>query len=133
VETAPIEHPTSPKPDEVLFQLATDWPEPRTAVVTTAGDLDLHTAGDLRQALLDAVEEGAEIVVVDLEGTTFVDSMALGVLVGAMRRLAERGGELRIACADQGVKRVFEITMLDRVFAFSPSREAALTQPASAG
>ena len=67
-----------------------------------------------------------------MERTTFVDSMALGVLVGAMRRLAERGGELRIACADQGVRRIFEITMLDRVFAFSPSREAALAQPAPA-
>jgi anti-sigma B factor antagonist len=129
---SPIDDPTTLKPDEVLFQLATEWPEPKTAVVTTAGDLDLHTAGDLRRALIDAVEEGADVVVVDMAGTTFVDSMALGVLVGAMRRLAERGGELRIACADQGVRRIFEITMLDRVFRFCPSREAALAQPAPA-
>jgi len=63
-----------------------------------------------------------ERVTVDLSGTTFLDSMCLGVLLGAKKRLAEGGGELDLVVATPEIRRVFEITMLDRVFEIHSSR-----------
>ena len=74
----------------------------------------------------EAIESGAKVVVVDLSGVTFVDSMTLGVLLGAVKRLRQRGGELRIIVDDPHVRRVFEITLLDRVFDLYAERELAL-------
>ena len=108
-----------------------EWPDRRTAVVTPVGEIDLGRATDLRRELFGAVADGAQIVVVDLATTTFIDSMTLGILLGAGRRLQQRGGELRIACVDPNIRRIFEITLLDRVFAIYPSLEAALGRSAT--
>ena len=113
-----------------MEQLTTSWPDPSTAVLRPEGELDLASASDLRHELFTVIAGGADTIVVDLETTTFIDSMTIGVLLGAVRRLQQRGGELRIACADPNIRRIFEITLLDRVFAIHPSCEAALGRSA---
>jgi anti-sigma B factor antagonist len=55
-------------------------------------------------------------VVVDLLGTTFIDSSSLGVLIGAHRRLKLRGGSLVIVCDSDAIVKTFRITGLDSVF-----------------
>ncbi len=52
-------------------------------VVAVRGEIDLFTAPELKKTLADAIENGAARVVVDLSETTFLDSTALGVLIGA--------------------------------------------------
>ena len=104
----------------------TEWLTPAAVVVRPRGELDLDSASELRAELFGVIENGANVVVLDLETTSFIDSMTIGVLLGAVRRLQQRGGELRIACADPNITRIFEITLLDRVFGIYPSCGAAL-------
>ena len=93
------------------------------AIVRFRGEADLHTAPILRDALEEAIETGAGTLVVDLTGVTFVDSMMLGVLLGATRRTRPRGTRMRIVVDDPHVRRVFELTLLDRVLELYPSLE----------
>ena len=86
------------------------------AVVVVGGEADLYTAPQLKKALAAALDGGARYVLVDLSSTTFIDSTTLGVLMGAVRRVRPEGGELAIACDDANIRRIFEITLLDRVF-----------------
>jgi anti-sigma B factor antagonist len=120
--------PRSDDVDDVAsdFVVSSEWLTPTTAVIRPRGELDVLSASDLRRELFAVIKDGASAVIVDLETTTFIDSMTIGVLLGAVRRLQQRGGELRIACADPNIRRIFEITLLDRVFAIYPSCEAAL-------
>jgi anti-sigma B factor antagonist len=97
-----------------------------TALIVLSGQVDLHTAPELRDELVGAIEDGALNIVVDLTRATFIDSMTLGVLLGAVKRLRPRGGRLRIVCDDPNIRKIFEITLLDRVFALYGTREAAL-------
>jgi anti-sigma B factor antagonist len=101
------------------------------ASVAVAGEVDLSTAPALKQALLETIEGGARRVLVDLSHATFIDSTTLGVLMGAVKRLRPAGGELAIACNDPNIRKIFEITLLDRVFTIFDSREAALEHLAS--
>ena len=84
--------------------------------VGVTGEVDLATAPELKEALTQVIENGASGVVVDLSAATFIDSTTLGVLMGATKRLRPAGGELTIACRDTNIRRIFEITLLDRVF-----------------
>ncbi len=84
--------------------------------VAVSGEVDLHTAPALKQALGDSIDEGGRHVLVDLSRTTFIDSTTLGVLMGAVKRLRPAGGELAIACNDPNVRKIFAITLLDRIF-----------------
>lgn len=63
--------------------------------VRAAGELDVYWAPGFRDALLRLIEgrDGA-CMCVDLADVTLVDSTGLGVLIGAQRRLRERGGQL---------------------------------------
>ena len=95
-------------------------------VISLAGEVDLYTAPEFKQPLLEVINEGARNVVVDFSDTTFIDSTTLGVLVGGVKRLRPAGGSLAIVCADQNICKIFEITGLDRVFPIHNSREEAL-------
>ena len=57
-----------------------------TGVLIVGGAIDELTTAQFRDALRDATEEYARPVVVDLEAVTFLPSMAIGTLMGAMAR-----------------------------------------------
>jgi anti-sigma B factor antagonist len=103
------------------------------AVVAVRGDADLHTAHELRSAIAEAIDGGATWLVVDLAETTFIDSMTLGVLLGAVKRLRPLDGSVSVVCTDANIRRIFEITLLDRVFSLHESREAALVEAEAQG
>lgn len=83
------------------------------AIVELSGEIELHSAPQLRGELVRANECFAPpCVVVDLSDATFIDSTGIGVLVGGLKRAREAGGQLRFCGARQRVHRVFEITGL---------------------
>jgi anti-sigma B factor antagonist len=90
------------------------------------GEVDLHVAPELRERLNGAIDGEPENVVVDLSSVKFLDSMALGVLLGAHKRLRDAGGELELVVPSPELRRIFEITMLDEVFTLARTRQEAL-------
>ena len=94
-------------------------------VIAVHGQADLHTAPELRNAINTALDGGATGLVVDLSEATFIDSMTLGVLLGAVKRLRPSGGKVSIVCVDPHIRRIFEITLLDRVFSIHTDLDAA--------
>jgi anti-sigma B factor antagonist len=85
-------------------------------VVTVSGEIDLYTAPALREALTKAIESGAQRLGVDLRSVPFMDSMGLGVLIGARRRLAERDGQIALISEEGPVRRVLDVSGLATVF-----------------
>ena len=98
----------------------------RVSIVAVHGQADLHTASELRTALTDAIDRGSVHLVVDLSEATFIDSMTLGVLLGAVKRLRPAGGGVSVVSTDQHIRRIFEITLLDRIFTMHSDRRAAI-------
>jgi anti-sigma B factor antagonist len=84
-------------------------------IVSLAGELDLYNAEQVRSALLDACAGGPEVLVVDLGEVTFIDSTALGVLIEARSRLADRKG-FRLAAPGLETRRALEVSGLDKHF-----------------
>lgn len=104
-----------------------------TVLLAIHGDADQHVAADLEERLSDVIEDGASSVVLDLSATTFLDSMALGILLRGMKRLRARGGSFRVVVARPDIRRIFEVTLLDRVFELDASREEALSAAQGVG
>ena len=84
-----------------------------TAVVAVHGELDINSAAELRAALDDGYAP-SRCVVVDLVGTTFLDSTALGIISGAAKSLERGGGSLTVVASDPRIVRIFKLTGLDR-------------------
>jgi anti-sigma B factor antagonist len=85
-------------------------------VITVAGEIDVATAPQLRETLHEVIARGQATVVLDLLAVTFLDSTALGVLVGGLKRCRELGGELHVVVSDARIRKIFEITGLTEVF-----------------
>jgi anti-sigma B factor antagonist len=95
-------------------------------VVAVSGEIDLFTAPELKAAITDALDAGRTRIVVDLSNTQFLDSTALGVLIGAVKRLRSRDGALTIVNVDRNIAKTFEITGLDQIFTIRGTRDEAV-------
>jgi anti-sigma B factor antagonist len=93
--------------------------------ITVGGEIDVATAPQLRECLHRVIAQGNATVVLDLLDVTFLDSTALGVLVGALKRCRELGGELHVVVTDPRIMKIFEITGLTKVFPIADSLAAA--------
>jgi anti-sigma B factor antagonist len=110
---------------QVPFAISRRELDARTSVIDVEGDLDLATAPQLKWMLVDALDEGHSQLVLDLTRTTFMDSTALGVLVGVTRSLGA-DGTLAIVCASHTLAKIFELSGMDGVFAIYPTLDDAL-------
>jgi anti-sigma B factor antagonist len=97
-------------------------------IVEVVGELDVHTAPALREQLADLIAEGNHHLVVDLQGVDFLDSTALGVLVGGLRRVHPHDGSLQLVCTQERILKIFHITGLINVFSIHASVEAAISR-----
>ena len=108
------------------FHIDDESIDAETHVIELGGEVDLYTAPEFKERLVQVIEDGKKQLVVDLSKATFIDSTTLGVLVGGVKRLRPTGGSLALVCTDQNITKIFEITGLDRVFPIHGSREEAL-------
>jgi anti-sigma B factor antagonist len=97
----------------------------RTSVVSIEGELDLATAPRLKWTLIEALQAGHEQLVLDLSLATFMDSTALGVLVGVDRGLGV-DARMAIVCPQSAVLKIFELSGLDGVFVICSTVDEAL-------
>jgi anti-sigma B factor antagonist len=110
------------------FDIKTEQLSDRVYVISLAGEVDLYTAPEFKQQLLEVIGQDATQVIVDFSNTTFIDATTLGVLVGGVKRLRTNGGQLALVCSDRNITKIFEITGLDRVFSIYATRDEAVAQ-----
>jgi anti-sigma B factor antagonist len=110
------------------FELTTEQLSDDAYVISLSGEVDLYTAPEFKQQLLEVINQGAKEVIVDFSNTTFIDSTTLGVLVGGVKRLRTNDGQLSLVCSDRNITKIFEITGLDRVFTIYPTRDEAVSK-----
>jgi anti-sigma B factor antagonist len=104
-----------------------------TQVVRAQGELDLYAAPEFKRRLADTIEAGKTRVVVDLTEAAFMDSTALGVLIGALKRLRVRDCALAVASEQPTILRILGITGMDQVLELHATADEALAAVASSG
>ncbi len=92
-------------------------------IVTPRGQLDVATAPAFRQQLVEAQFSEDHRVVVDLDGVEFLDSLGIGVLVGAAKRARSHDGSFVVRCTRPRLLHLFAITRLDGVLEIVPTLE----------
>lgn len=88
-----------------------------TVHLLLSGELDVTNADAIR-AEIDGVTDAnpGKGVELDLAAVTFVDSSALGALVGALQHARKQGGDVVVTGLTPSVAKIFQVTGLDRVF-----------------
>jgi len=99
--------------------------DPSGVTVRAHGELDIANAPVLRQCLTEEVDAGAQRMVVDLTGVTFMDSVALAVVLHFRRRLGD--DRLAVVIQDDSYARlIFDISGIAQTLTLVPTVEAAV-------
>ncbi len=106
-----------------MDQPQTRGPDVALPAIVLTGEIDLAVAPLLEARLERLRSEGATTIVVDLLGATFLDSIALGVLVDVLGQCRDAGGELYLVVDEPRILKVLEITGLSDIFPLYPSYE----------
>ena len=100
--------------------------EKNVVIVIVEGDLDASNAPDLRAKFEELIGQGENQYVIDLSGVPFMDSSGIAALVNLFKRVRIGAGDVKLCGLQEEVKKVFELTRLNRVFdIFDTCAEAA--------
>ena len=102
--------------------------EPGQAVVAVAGDVDMHSEGQLRDELVRLSQASVRQLVLDFSGVEFMASAGVHVLLEMSARLEADGGSLALACAHPMVARVMSLTGADELVPVLPTVAQALAR-----
>jgi len=90
-----------------------------TLLMRLDGELDMHTASLVRQAIdLEIEKRGIRTVILNLQDVRFVDSSGLGVIIGRYKKLLPLGGKLKITNVPPHIYKIMELSGLPKIISF---------------
>lgn len=96
------------------------------AVVRITGEVDVYTAPELRERVVELVGEGFVHLIADLRDVEFLDSTGIGALVGSLRRVRTHDGSLILVTKSGRILEIFKITGLINAFSIYPTIPEAI-------
>lgn len=80
------------------------------------GELDHHTAREMREAIDSAVELNMPtLLVLDFKNISFMDSSGIGLVMGRYRNLVKTGAELHITGTSHQIYKVMKLAGIERL------------------
>ena len=94
-------------------------------VLTISGELTADQSDIFRRACVDRFNAGIRDIVLNIEHMTLIDSSGLELMLWLMEETADRGGQVRLVKPDDLVRKILELTRLERRFSLHETIEAA--------
>jgi stage II sporulation protein AA (anti-sigma F factor antagonist) len=95
--------------------------------VRLKGELDHHTADELRESLTTMIEtEDVRHIILNLGELDFMDSSGLGVILGRYNQIKALNGEMFICAVSTTVGKMFEMSGMFKIIRTVTSEEEAL-------
>ncbi|MEN6358055.1 MAG: STAS domain-containing protein [Armatimonadota bacterium] len=98
-----------------------------TRIIELNGEVDAYTSARFREIMLELIDDGGIDLIINMCKVEYIDSSGLGALVGGLKRVSERDGKIMIVSDGPQIKKVFEITGLEKVFPIFDAEHAAVT------
>lgn len=95
-------------------------------VVTLRGELDLDTSAQIAAPLADAAQDPDRPLVIDLTECEFIDSTGLAALLHGTKPMQDGGSNVALACPDNLVRQLLNLSAIDQTLPVFDSREKAI-------
>ncbi|KGA99608.1 STAS domain-containing protein [Leclercia pneumoniae] len=89
--------------------------------------LDASVAAAFKEAITREIGDDQKALIVDFSKIDFIDSSGLGTLVSLLKMMNGKG-EMTLCALNPGIRNMFNLTRMDRIFRICPDRAAALAQ-----
>lgn len=99
----------------------------RTLVVTIIGDIDHHSATDIKEKTDKRIlQENIKNIIFDFSKVTFMDSSGIGMIIGRYKLVEKKNGKAVICAMTPEVKKIFDITGLAKIIEHYNSVDEAI-------
>ncbi|CAH2212445.1 anti-sigma F factor antagonist [Tepidibacter aestuarii] len=100
----------------------------RNLIVELYGELDHHIASEVREEIDMAIDKNSiKNVIFDLKNMNFMDSSGVGVIIGRYKKLSETGGKVVVLNLNKHVKRIFDLSGIDKIIGIYNDYEEAIS------
>jgi len=96
-------------------------------LIILEGRIDQAESEELESILSDCVEDGKINICIDMIEVKHICSSALGVLVAIKRKIKDNEGDIKLVIGSDNLIKLFETTMLNKVFEIYESRRECLS------
>lgn len=87
-----------------------------------------YEAKEFQDILVDTLEKGVKLIIVDISGVKYISSWGIGMLIHGLATTRNRGGEFRIAGIANQILQVFKKVKIDTVLNVYPSVDLAISE-----
>lgn len=84
--------------------------------INLGGELDVSTSDKLKEYLHKLADQEMLDMKINLENLEYIDSTGLGVMIGVLKKLKVGNKEIYIINPRSNVRKIFNITGLDKIF-----------------
>ena len=95
-------------------------------IIHVVEDLGSYAAADLRETLEDFLTNKVEKILVNFGNVEHINSTAVGAIVGAAKRIRQKGGDVKVCGLANNIKRTFDLTGASSVVEIYESESSAL-------
>ncbi|MDB5282503.1 MAG: anti-sigma-factor antagonist [Bacteroidota bacterium] len=85
-----------------------------------------NTNGPVMELLKQNIEAGSKKVLFNMAGMKFINSTGLGMLLTALSKTRNAGGEVALCSLPDQMKKLLQMTKLESVFNTRPDEESAI-------
>jgi anti-anti-sigma factor len=95
-------------------------------IITLDGRIDQDSSEELETVLQECLDKKLYNICIDMIDVKHICSSALGVLVAVKRRIKDHEGDIKLVIINDNLLRLFQTTMLDKVFEIYDSKRECL-------
>lgn len=94
-------------------------------VIPRHSRIDASVSTEFKGTMVDLINQGNTLIVLNLSDVDFIDSSGLGVMVSSLKTI-DGEGDLALCCVRDTVMKLFNLTRMNRVFQIFPAEHDAV-------
>ena len=104
-------------------------PKHRMVLVRVSGEIDHHTAENIRKSLEREIRRSSAInIAMDFSRVTFMDSSGIGMIIGRYKTVKALGGDLIVFDVGESIKRIFEMSGLSSLIIITDTLQRGISR-----
>jgi anti-sigma B factor antagonist len=99
-----------------------------TAVLYPKGHLDAHNVDRFEKEMVKLIGNNVVNIIVNCKELNYISSAGMGIIMGYLDEIREKGGDIKLCCVDERVYEIFDLVGFTEIYDFLDSEETAIAK-----
>lgn len=99
-----------------------------TAVLYPKGHLDAHNVDRFEKEMVKLIGNHVVNIIVNCKELNYISSAGMGIIMGYLDEIREKGGDIKLCCVDERVYEIFDLVGFTEIYDFLDTEETAIAK-----